>query len=312
MSAPSRPALSVVTVLFRSGEVLRKTLPTWVTSARGVPVEFIFVDHTPADGGREVIEECLGRPDGPPHRYLPDPANPGFAAGCNRGVTIASAAHVLLLNPDVWLDDTSLARIVSAVAEAPEEPVAVGLTVRGREHVGIALHPVSLFIDRAAGARRDALGPSGGAGVYPTALLRRFGGFHEPLFAWGEDAELAFRLYAAGVPTRPLALGLTHAGGHSVEGDRALVRYRAFLLARNRLLVTARTFSTPLLLVAAPAIVVGHGVLGLRRAAQGLLAPFLTGLARGIAGWPAARRSWRGPRFGIRSALRYRRGGSVR
>jgi N-acetylglucosaminyl-diphospho-decaprenol L-rhamnosyltransferase len=295
--------LSVVTVLYRSADVLVKTLPTWVDSARCGGVEFVFVDHAPADGCREVIVECLGDKG---FRYLPDPTNPGFAAGCNRGVAAATAPHVLLLNPDVWLGTDSLRRVLDALG--PEAPVAVGMRMRGREYTGIDVHVLSLFVDRPSGRRRGPLGPSGGAAVFPVPLYQRFGGFHEPYFAWGEDADLAYRLFAAGVRTRALDLALPHAWGHSVEGDRALGAFRAYLLARNRILVAARTFSWPLLVLAVPVMAVAHLGLGLRRARQGLLRPFLRGVGRGLLGAPGARKSLRGKRFGLRALAHYRTG----
>jgi len=294
--------LSVVTVLYHSADVLAKTLPTWVDSARCGGVEFVFVDHAPADGCHEVIVECLG---GNGFRYLLDPTNPGFAAGANRGVAAAAAPHVLLLNPDVWLDGDSLRRILDALSESP---VAVGMRMRGREYTGIDVHVLSLFIDRPSGCRRGPLGPSGGAAVFPVPLYQRFGGFHEPYFAWGEDADLAYRLFAAGVRTRALDLDLPHAWGHSVEGDPELGAFRAYLLARNRILVAARTFSWPLLVLAVPVMAVAHLGLGLRRARQGLLRPFLRGVGRGLLGAPGARKSLRGKRFGLRELGQYRTG----
>src|SRR5258706_506381 len=106
-SAERRPRLAVVTVLYRSSGMLAKTGPTWVASARGQAVEFVFVDNSPGDGGQAVIGECFADV---PHRYRPDPTNPGFAAGCNRGLEAVTADHVMLLNPDVWLHGDSLAR----------------------------------------------------------------------------------------------------------------------------------------------------------------------------------------------------------
>jgi GT2 family glycosyltransferase len=295
--------LSIATVLYRSRNMLAKTLPTWLDSAAGMPVEFVLVDHLPDDGCAATVAECLGGRQ--PYRYLPDPANPGFAAGANRAVDAATAPHVLLLNPDVWLAPDSLARIAAAVAVAPDAPLAIGLRMRGREYTGIEAHPVSLFDDRRSGVRRAPLGPSGGAAVFPAALFHRFGGFPEELFAWGEDADLAYRMHAAAVGTRVLDLGLTHAWGHSVDGEPRLRRYRAHLLARNRVLVAARTFTWPLLLLALPVLVAGQAGLALRRIRQGLLWPFLGGVARGVIGARAARRTWHGTRFGIRSLGRY-------
>lgn len=302
MNETSFTGLTVVTVLYRSAEMLSETLPTWAHSAGELPVRFIFADNWPEDGCEKVVAGCLADDR---YRYLPDSSNPGFAAGCNRAVSAATTSHVLLLNPDVWLPDDALARICAAVAEDPGTPVAVGLAMHGGEYVGIDLNPISLFIDRAATASRAPLGPSGGAAVFPTELFHRFGGFYEHLFAWGEDADLAFRLYASGLRTRGLDLVLPHAGGHSVEGDNKLQGFRAFLLARNRLLVAARTFTWPLMLVALPILALAHVALAARRVRQGLLRPFLRGIGRGLLEGPAARRQWQGKRFGFASLLSY-------
>ncbi|WFE34035.1 glycosyltransferase [Micromonospora sp. WMMD975] len=290
--------LTVVTVLYRSAGMLAETLPTWVRAAGDLPVRFVFADHQPADGCADVVAGHLpaGR-----YAYLPDGSNPGFAAGCNRAVATVDTSHVLLLNPDVWLPDDALARICAAVAAHPDGPIAVGLAMHGGEYVGIDLNPLSLFIDRPATVGRAPLGPSGGAAVFPTALFRRFDGFWGHLFAWGEDADLAFRLYAAGLRTRGLDLVLPHAGGHSVSGDHGLSGFRAYLLARNRLLVAARTFTGPLLLVALPVLALAHVALAARRIRQGLLRPFLRGVGRGLVEAPAARRQWAGSRFGFAS-----------
>lgn len=294
--------LTVVTVLYRSADMLTETLPTWVRSAGELPIRFIFADNWPEDGCEKLAADHLA---GDRYDYLPDSSNPGFAAGCNRAVAAATTSHILLLNPDVWLPDEALARICAVVAKDPRTPVAVGLAMHGGEYVGIDLNPISLFIDRSATAARAPLGPSGGAAVFPTELFRRFGGFYEHLFAWGEDADLAFRLYASGLRTRGLDLVLPHAGGHSVEGDNKLQVFRAFLLARNRLLVAARTFTWPLLLVALPILALAHLALAARRVRQGLLRPFLRGIGRGLVEGPAARRQWTGERFGFATLLSY-------
>ena len=300
--------LTVVTVLYRSREMLARTLPTWQRSAHGLPVDFVFVDHSPDDGCESLLADSL---DDESYTYLPNPANPGFAGGCNMGVASGQGSHVLLLNADVWLPEDSLARIMKAIAETPGVPIAIGLVMDDRQYVGIDLNPIGLFIDRLAEIGRGPLGPSGGAAVFPAALYHRFGGFYEHLFAWGEDADLAFRLNAAGLRTATLDLALPHARGHSVEGDAKLSAFRAFLLARNRVLVGARNFSWPLLLLALPLTLVAHMGLAVRRARQGLVRPFVRGVIRGVLEAPAARREAVGRRFGIGDLIGYVRPGGI-
>jgi N-acetylglucosaminyl-diphospho-decaprenol L-rhamnosyltransferase len=283
--------IAVVTVLYRSRAMLEQTLPTWVKAAQSTPVEFVFVDNDPADGCRELIGEHLDT-----FTYLPDPANAGFAAGCNRGAAATGASHVMFLNPDVWLAADTLSIVDQQVGDAP---LAVGLN----QYTGIDLHVVSLFIDRRAGRRRGPLGPSGGGAVFPRTLFLEHGGFCAEMFAWGEDADLAFRLWAAGVRTRALDLGLRHASGHSVGGDPELLGKRAFWLARNRVMLIRRTFSRPLLLVALPWLAACQVVLGLIRLRQGLLRPFARGVAAGL----RTPSTTQGPRFGLRHLWRYLR-----
>jgi GT2 family glycosyltransferase len=267
-----------------------------------LPVEFVFIDHAPEGRCRTIIDDCL---PGRVPTYLPDPANPGFAAGCNRGAAAAKGTHILLLNPDVWLHDDSLHRILAAIADHPEHPLAVGMSMGRRAYLGIDVHPISLFIDRQAHVGRGPLGPSGGAAVFPVAVFDRLSGFYEHLFAWGEDADLAYRLFAAGIRTYAIDLILIHEKGHSVDGDAGLGRFRAFLLARNRILVGARCLSWPMLLLGFPLAVLAHCGLAMRRARQGQLRAFAAGVLRGLLEARTARRMWLGNRFGVRTLVRY-------
>ena len=301
MSHKPTTRLTVVTVLYRSGEMLRKTLPTWAASARGHAVDFVFVDNSPGDAA-QIIAECFGDIS---YQYLPDPTNPGFAAGANRGVQAATAQSVVLLNPDVWLHEDSITRMLEAVGRTPDVPIAVGLAMHGTDYVGIDLHPISLFIDRRSESARGPLGPSGGAAILPVSLFEALGGLDESMFAWGEDADFAFRAYSAGLRTGVLDLSLPHAWGHSVEGDASLSEFRSYLLARNRLLVAWRNLTLPLLVLLIPLLVVAHAGLAVRRARQGLLSSFAKGVLHGTTRGPAARRRRVGTRFGIRLLLKY-------
>jgi N-acetylglucosaminyl-diphospho-decaprenol L-rhamnosyltransferase len=303
MTRPSS-GLTVVTVLYRSRDMLAVTLPTWLRSAAGLAVDFVFVDHSPEHGCESLIAGLMSREQ---YQYLQNPTNPGFAAGCNAGVGSASADHVLLLNPDVALNEDALAKVMKAAADRPDQPVAVGLTMSGAEYTGIALNSVSFFIDRRSGSVRGPIGPSGGAALFPVALYQRFGGLYEDLFAWGEDADLALRLYAAGVRTEALDLALQHAWGHSVAGDATLTARRAYLLARNRVIVAIRNLSWPLLVLGTPLAVVAHLALAVRRVRQGTLRPFLRGVARGVVEGARARRDQDFGHFGLRDLVGYLR-----
>ena len=57
--------------------------------------EVVVVDNASADGSAGVAREAA-----PQARVLEQPANVGFAAGCNVGAAASSAPLLLFLNPD--------------------------------------------------------------------------------------------------------------------------------------------------------------------------------------------------------------------
>jgi GT2 family glycosyltransferase len=103
----------------------RRVLPTSVRAARafiGEGARFIFVDNSPGDGAREVIDEVA-----PGSTVIENRRNVGFAAGVNRGIAAGSAETVLLLNPDI----TSISGNVAAVEQAfREDPRVAAVTVQ--------------------------------------------------------------------------------------------------------------------------------------------------------------------------------------
>ena len=296
--------LSIVTVLYKSENMLRQTLPTWARSARLDRVEFLFVDNDPLLGCEFLAATAtLGQA---PVRYVRRPDNPGFAASSNLGAELAQGSHVLMLNADVWLEDDSLARVVEAVENSPEHLIAISMAMRGGTFCGVTLNPLGIMVDREAGrGTRGLLGPSGGAGVYPKEVYLRAGGLHEPLFAWGEDVDLALRLRADGHRTVPLHLSLRHDWGHTLEADATVPALKTYLMARNRLIVAARCFSLPLLLLVLTLWVPFHLALAVRKARRGQLAPLVRGLGEGSLRLRDSRSRTRGARrFRITDVIR--------
>lgn len=206
-------------------------------------VAWCFVDNTPnaADAGR--LREWVGSSQ--PVRFVELP-NPGFAAACNRAVESSNAPWVMLLNPDVLIDEQQLRAIVSRAHElSPDKTLAVSMTTHGTTHAGIALAPGWWFVDATPRYWSQLMGPSGGAGLYARERFLEVGGFLESLFAWGEDVDLAWRLTRRGVGCEVLDLRLPHQGGHSHAGSREALQRKVSMLYRNRTLVAKRNLSRP-------------------------------------------------------------------
>lgn len=199
-------------------------------------VSWIFVDNSPTSvDARRINEVSTGKDD---VRVLERPDNPGFASAVNQAVLQSSAEWVLLVNPDVGLDGDVLARIVQFLSRSDLDAYALSMVTQGRWHCGIAEVGPGWFVDRRDPSSR-LLGPSGGMGAYRRSTFIGLGGFDDTLFAWGEDAEFAFRLVANGIETGELDVCVPHIGGHSA-GALPSRRRRAESLARNRQIVAAR------------------------------------------------------------------------
>ncbi len=77
----------------------------------GVDGEALVVDHGSDAAGARLLAE------GFPGRVLADPANPGYAAGVNRGVAAAGGDVVLFGNPDVELFPGALGALLDALRQ---------------------------------------------------------------------------------------------------------------------------------------------------------------------------------------------------
>jgi GT2 family glycosyltransferase len=100
----------VVIVNYNTGLFLRDAVASALQSAAVARV--IVVDNASDDGSVD------GLPPGgdKPVEIVRNPANLGFAAGCNIGLARASSEHVLLLNPDCVVQAGAIERLVEVAS----------------------------------------------------------------------------------------------------------------------------------------------------------------------------------------------------
>lgn len=220
--------LSVVIVTWNSGKFIGPCLRSLLADPVGVSREVVVVDNASTDAGPERV----GR-EFPQVRLIVNPANLGFAAGCNLGARASRSAYILFLNPDTLIPRGTLAPALAFMAGRPEAGLA-GFRTRDaagrfqRTAFGFP-SPLRMFayvsgLNRVFKLTRLERGgrlrtPDYIQGSFILARRAAFeavGGFDEDFFMYSEDVDLCLRVRRAGWPVyyapEP---AITHFGGGS-------------------------------------------------------------------------------------------------
>jgi N-acetylglucosaminyl-diphospho-decaprenol L-rhamnosyltransferase len=241
--APGTARVAVVTVAFRSNEVLPGFLAS-IAGASSEPVHTVVVDNRPdADSRAAELAAEIGA------AYVAQPNNPGYGGAINAGVATLSAEvrWVLVSNPDVVLHPGVIDALV-AVGESDEHIGAIGPAVLNpdgtvypsarrvpslRTGVGHALF-VNLWHDNPwtrryraddeAVAARDAGWLSGACLLVRREAFDALGGFDDEYFMYFEDVDLGYRLGKAGYRNRYTPnVAVTHVGAHTAARDSSVM-----------------------------------------------------------------------------------------
>jgi len=234
--------LSVVLVNHNGAECLPQALRALAENTASDDVEGIVVDSASEDGSwREVGKHW------PNARAIRLDENVGFTGGCNRGAAEARGELVAFVNFDGEVEpgwDEPLRRLL----DDPSVSVATGLLLKtdGKtiEAAGVEIAPNFATYGRQEGEPRTAA-PSQPVDVNVASgalmMVRRdeflaLGGFYEPIFMYGEEADYCLR-----VPGRVVLdarSALRHAYG-TASGPR-FSRFRLYWGSRNRLVNSGR------------------------------------------------------------------------
>ena len=118
------PAVSVVMVVYRTGEELRQSIDCVLNDA--MVDELVIVDNGSASDMAERLRE-LGRTD-PRVVLIQGHGNVGFATGANMGARAARGDHLIFLNPDAFLQPGCVASLVAGLVGKPA-PSIVGACI---------------------------------------------------------------------------------------------------------------------------------------------------------------------------------------
>jgi N-acetylglucosaminyl-diphospho-decaprenol L-rhamnosyltransferase len=239
---PAGPDVTVVVVNFNSGHYLERCLRSVVDGAGDAQVEIVVADNASADGSEDRAVAAV-----PEARLVRTGSNLGFGAAANRGMRIAQAPFVFLLNPDAVISGGTLGGFLKVAAEHPRAGVIGCLTKNpdgsvypsarkvpsagesfGHMFVGpfVPDNPWSRAYTMADWDRRSErqVGWVSGSSVLIRAeALAAVGMFDEDYFMYVEDVDLCTRMRAAGweVWYSP-ELEVEHVVGSATRGSRRM------------------------------------------------------------------------------------------
>jgi GT2 family glycosyltransferase len=245
------PRISAIVLAWKAEPMLRRSVEALLASEK-VDVEVVLVDNG-------CTTDDVAHLSGLPGVIVTgEGTNLGFSAGTNLGVAHATGEYLALINSDLVVEPTTLARLVEELGEAGVG-IAAGAVRLAAEpdklnSSGNLVHVLGISWVGGLGERDTRTAPTETAGAMGACLVTtrahwdRLGGFDEEYFAYGEDAEISLRTWRLGlrVVNVPDAVAL-----HRYEFSRN--NFKFFLVERNRLLIVSTLWGTrALLLLAGP------------------------------------------------------------
>lgn len=229
----------------------------------GVPWEVLVLDNGSKDGTAEWLRRAY-----PGVRLVASPVNLGFCAGNNRAVAAAEGDAVALLNNDTRPAPGWLAALVGALAAAPADVAAVSGKILDwtGERLDFARgvmtfdgHAFQLDFRRLlARARVPEAGEElpfacGGNLLVKKGSFLAAGGFDEDYFAYLEDVDLGWRLWAGGERVVFAPDAVVHHRS-AATSDLLGLYNRGFLFERNAFLTAYKNYEPGLWEKVMPAV----------------------------------------------------------
>lgn len=212
-------SLNAVIVNYCTPDLTLKCVASMVAHGVAAPGQIVVVENaSPDDSYARLSAELSGV------RLIRAAANGGFGAGVNVGAAMCEADYILVLNPDTYFEDGSIAKALAVLDEQPDVGL-VGLDlvypggerqysarrfyslldVLGRRLQAGHYWPIKSRIDRHlmrsawdSGAPFDAEWVMGTGFVVRRELFSNLHGMDEAYFLYMEDVDLCARVWQAG------------------------------------------------------------------------------------------------------------------
>jgi len=266
--------LSVIIVNYNVKYFLEQAIKSVMTAAKDLAVEIIVVDNCSTDGSVEMIRAKF-----PEVILIANEGNPGFSIANNQGLAIARGEHILFLNPDTVVSEST---IQSSLYYMYQHPEVGALGVKMVDGAGQFLPESKRGLPTPKVAISKALGlhklfPNSPAfnwyymGHLPEnkvgeieilcgafmwirkSVLDKIGGFDEQFFMYGEDIDLSYRIIKEGhkIVYFPETTIIHYKGESTKKGSLNYVKhfYQAMLIFANKHFKNGYPFFLRLLLL---------------------------------------------------------------
>jgi GT2 family glycosyltransferase len=236
--------LSVVLVNHNGADCLPRALRALAQNTASPSVECVVVDSASSDGSWRNLDETWAAT-----RVLRFEDNIGFCAGCNRGAETARGRLLAFVNFDAEVEpdwDTPLRKLLAD----PSVQLATGLLVtrngRTLQAIGMEVAPNMSVYGREAFeprtvAPREPQDVAAATGALMMVRRHDFlscGGFYEPLWMYGEEADYCLRALEYGRIVLHPDSAVRHEYGHASGAHGSPTRL--YWSTRNRLINAAR------------------------------------------------------------------------
>jgi GT2 family glycosyltransferase len=199
--------LSIIIVSYNVEKLVLECIVSIYKYLNGTSFEIVLVDNHSADNIVDAISKQF-----PEVHLIKNTSNIGFSEANNQGIKVAKGDYILLLNPDTYLIDDSLKKILAYAKTLNNNTIIAPKLLNGDLSIQtsawkdkglavMALELIRIFIDRYP--LKDYTAPqtvenvAGAAMLFPKSIVYRIGYLDRELF-WMEDFDFCYRLRQQG------------------------------------------------------------------------------------------------------------------
>jgi GT2 family glycosyltransferase len=257
---PPAPVISVIILNWNAARWIPRCLESLRRQTIFSQVEIIFTDNASADGSEKVACDYMaGWPNG---KIIQTGGNFGFGGGCNRGAASACGKYLFFVNPDIWLEPACLEELAAAGDQNSATAVAAKIMDYADDSVQWWLDDgfdaFGLVVNARPGTQRTTTFCASTFAFVRADAFRQLGGFDDEFFLYGEEADLAWRIWISGGKVTAAPKALVHHRGEAAvnpNGGEIIVEFRTserkrYYANRNHMLALLKNSQHILLLTA--------------------------------------------------------------